>query len=132
MLKIDPKIRIEAEMLTDEQKDQLEIDYKLIEASINLWKKEEKQREKDKKQRKKNKEQRIKSITSWLIYIAYCLLSIYYLFWMINQETSIGEPQGIALMLLCLPGLFGSFLGLIIGFFFLLQWIASKLSESDD
>ena len=53
MLKIDPKIRTEAEFLSDKQKEQLEYDYKLIEASVNKWERDRNKKLKDIKEDKK-------------------------------------------------------------------------------
>ena len=69
MFDIDPKTKIEAEMMTDELKEQLEYDYKMVEASINLWK-----RERNKKLKKIKEDKRI--IKKYVVIALICTVAL--------------------------------------------------------
>lgn len=79
MFKLREESRLEAEMLTDELKEQLVNDYKQLEEDIELWKKEEQQAEENKRQMEENAKNADRSSACWILLFTYSILSVIYI-----------------------------------------------------
>ena len=72
MFKLREESIMEAEMLTDELKEQLQNDYKQLEDDIEQWKEEE-------RQKVENKRESIKCVICWIMLSGYSILSVIYM-----------------------------------------------------
>lgn len=72
MFKLREESRLEAEMLTDELKEQLANDYKQLEDDIEQWKEEERQKE-------ENEKEATKRSKCWILLFTYSVLSVIYM-----------------------------------------------------
>ena len=79
MFKLREESRLEAEMLTDELKEQLANDYKQLEDDIERWEKEEQQEEENKRQQEENAKKAVKSDLCWIMLFGYSILSVIYI-----------------------------------------------------